>query len=312
MLQQPLFLVASERSGTTLLRLMLDSHPQLAWNEEFEYAVDYLPPDGGFPPVDVYHRALSHDFIFPASKFSIDRRLSYPELVNSFLAQKLARDRKRVVGATVHRHFERLLRIWPDARFVHLIRDGRDVARSIVEMGWAGNTWRASLYWEEAERDWDKLSQQLPKGRSITVRFEELVTHPASTLEEICAFCGVSFDPAMLDYHRSSSYGPPDPKMVSTWKRGMSIRGVREVEGAVGPLLVQRGYALSGYPKLTVTPPLRAYLKARDTYRRLWFRIGRFGLNLVFQDFLARRINIQPWRERVQLRLHDIERLYIK
>jgi len=312
MIQQPLFLVASERSGTTFLRLMLDSHPQLAWNEEFEYVVDYMPPEGGFPGIEEYRRALSGDFIFPASKFSIDPTLNYPELVNSFLAQKLARDRKPVVGATVHRHFDRLLRVWPHARFVHLIRDGRDVARSIVEMGWAGNAWRAALYWDEAELDWDRLSQQLPKDRSITVRFEELVTNPTGTLEEICAFCGVSFDPAMLEYHRSSTYGPPDPKMASTWKRKMSVRDVREVEGAIGPLLVQRGYPLSGYPSLTVTRPLRAWLRAHDSYGRLRFRIGRFGLNLVFQDFLARRINIRPWRERVQLRLNDIERLYIK
>lgn len=312
MFQQPLFLVASERSGTTLLRLMLDSHPQLAWNEEFEFAVDYMPPAGGFPSIEDYHRALEHDFVFPASRFSIDRTLSYPELLNSFLAQKLARDKKPIIGATVHRYFNRLLRVWPDARFIHLIRDGRDVAQSIMEMGWAGNAWRASLYWEEAELDWDRLSRQLPKDRSITVRFEDLVTHPTRVLEEICAFCGVSFDPAMLEYHRTSTYGPPDAKMVASWKRKMSVREVREVESAVGPLLVQRGYALSGCPPLSLSRPMRALLKAHDTYGRLRFRIGRFGLNLVFQDILARRINIRPWRERVQLRLYEIERLYLK
>src|SRR5262249_32892338 len=233
MFQQPVFLVASERSGTTLLRLMLDSHPQLAWNEEFEYVVDYMPPAGGLPRIEDYHRALAHDFVFPSSEFSIDRTLSYPELVNSFLAQKLAREKRAVVGATVHRYFTRLLRVWPDAKFIHLIRDGRDVARSIMEMGWAGNAWRASLYWEEAEQNWERLSRQIPKDRSFTVRFEDLVTDPKRVLGEICAFCGVSFDPVMLEYHRSSTYGPPDPKMVASWKRKMSVREVREVEGAV-------------------------------------------------------------------------------
>src|SRR5258708_26901281 len=96
MIQQPLFLVGSERSGTPLLRLMLNSHPQLAWNEEFEYVVDFLPAEQDWPPIDAYHRYLAHDFVFASSKFSVDTALSYPQLVNSFLLQKLARDGKPI------------------------------------------------------------------------------------------------------------------------------------------------------------------------------------------------------------------------
>ncbi len=312
MIQQPLFLVGSERSGTTLLRLMLNSHPQLAWNEEFEYVVDFMPADQGWPPIDAYHRYLAHDFVFASSKFSVDTALSYPQLVNSFLLQRLACDRKPIVGATIHRYFNRLLRVWPDARFVHLIRDGRDVARSIAEMGWAGNAWRGALYWEEAELEWDQLSRQVPESRRITTRFEDLVVNPTRTLQQICAFCGVSFDPTMLEYHRASTYGPPDPSSVGTWKRKMPVEDVRAVEAAVGPMLVERGYSLSGYPSLTLTAARRRWLKARNFYGKLRFRIDRFGMNLVFQDFLARRINIRPWKERVQLRLNDIERLHLK
>jgi hypothetical protein len=310
--QKPLFLVGSERSGTTLLRLMLNSHPQLAWNEEFEYVVDLVPAERGWPPLDTYHRYLAHDFIFASSKFFIDTALNYPQLANSFLLQKLARDGKSIVGATVHRHFSRLVRIWPDARFVHLIRDGRDVARSIVEMGWAGNAWRASLYWEEAQLEWEKLCRQVPDNRRVEIRFEELVTNPPSTLQKICAFCGVSFHPAMLEYPRTSTYGPPDPSAVAAWKRKMSLADVRAVEAAIGPMLVARGYALSGHPPVALTAARRGWLKANDFYGRLRFRIERFGMNLVFQDFLARRIRIRPWQERVRLRLNDIERLHLK
>jgi hypothetical protein len=312
MIQQPLFLVGSERSGTTLLRLMLNSHPKLAWNEEFEYVVDFMPAGRGWPPIEAYHRYLAHDFVFAGAKLSVDAALSYPQLVNSFLLQRLARDGKPIAGATIHRHFSRLLRVWPDARFVHLIRDGRDVARSIVEMGWAGNAWRAALYWEEAQLEWDELCRRVPESRRITTRFEELVVNPTRTLEPICALCGVSFDPAMLEYHRSSTYGPPDPSAVAAWKRKMPVEDVRAVEAAIGQRLVERGYSLSGYPLLTLTPARRRWLKAHDFYGRLRFRIGRFGMNLVLQDFLARRIKIKPWQERVQLRLNDIERLHIK
>lgn len=92
----------------------------------------------------------------------------------------------------------------------------------------------------------------------------------------------------------------------------MPVEDVRAVEAAVGTMLVERGYSLSGYPSLTLTAARRRWLKARNFYGKLRFRISRFGMNLVFQDFLARRINIRPWKERVQLRLNDIERLHLK
>jgi|GEM_PF-5624238 len=49
MISEPIFLVGSERSGTTVLRLMLAHHPQIAWCQEFEYAVDRVSDDGNFP-----------------------------------------------------------------------------------------------------------------------------------------------------------------------------------------------------------------------------------------------------------------------
>src|SRR6185369_10561789 len=94
--------------------------------------------------------------------FTVDRSLSYPQLIDSFLQQQRARSNKPLVGATVHRHFDRLLRIWPVARFVHLVRDGRDVARSVIEMGWAGNLWTGCDRWIDAEQLWAKFSQMLP------------------------------------------------------------------------------------------------------------------------------------------------------
>src|SRR5262245_28549711 len=140
MIERPVFLVGAERSGTTLLRLMLDHHPQIAFHFEFEFAVDRISLDGVLPALVDYHRWLISNRVFQHAGWSIDPELDYPHLVDSFLRQKqqLAGG-KRLVGATVHRNFQHLRSIWPDARFVHIVRDGRDVSRSVVMMGWAGN-----------------------------------------------------------------------------------------------------------------------------------------------------------------------------
>ncbi|MEQ9237509.1 sulfotransferase family protein [Coleofasciculus sp. E2-BRE-01] len=123
---KPIFLVGAERSGTTVLRLMLDHHPQIAWCYEFEYVVDQISDNGDFPQLEAYYEWLETHRIFQSTGFEIDRSLSYPQLANSFLCQRcqrLDRTGKPLVGATVHRHFDRLLQIWPNARFIHVPYD---------------------------------------------------------------------------------------------------------------------------------------------------------------------------------------------
>src|SRR5262249_54027367 len=120
MLHDPVFLVGSERSGTTLLRLMLDHHPAIAFHSEFEYAVAKMDNPAEWPCLDEYCRYLTSDRIFNGDGFLIDRSLSYPALIDSFLCQKRDAAGKPIVGATVHLDFDRLMRIWPQARFIHL------------------------------------------------------------------------------------------------------------------------------------------------------------------------------------------------
>lgn len=165
LVSKPIFLVGAERSGTTVLRLMLDHHPDIAWCYEFEYAVDKISNEGDFPSLNEYYKWLEAHRIFQDTGFIIDPGLSYPQLINSFLGQKQEQARKPIIGATVHRHFDRLLYIFPDARFIHLIRDARDVARSCIGMGWAGNVYMGVERWIEAELLWAKLSQNLSSER---------------------------------------------------------------------------------------------------------------------------------------------------
>jgi hypothetical protein len=135
MIETPIFLVGAERSGTTLLRLMLGHHPKIAFHQEFEFSVNQIDEDGNFPNLEDYYEFLSSSRIFLRTGFTIDKNLSYPELINDFLLQRQKRDSKPLIGATVHRKFDRLLLFWPKAKFIHIVRDGRDVARSNITIG---------------------------------------------------------------------------------------------------------------------------------------------------------------------------------
>src|SRR5690606_30898833 len=124
----------------------------------------------------------------------------YPTLLNGFLIQARDQAGKSLVGATVHRHFDRLLWLWPDARFIHLVRDPRDVARSCIGMGWAGNVWTGVERWVTAEQLWDRLRHRLTEARMLEVRYEDLLAAPDRVLARTCAFVGVDYAPAMLTY----------------------------------------------------------------------------------------------------------------
>src|SRR5690606_9797487 len=129
---QPVFVVGAERSGSTLLRLMLDQHPRLSFPHQLEFAVDWISDDGRFPDLATYRENLQRDGVFLRSGFQLRTSLydDYVSLTRDFLEQR--RNGADFVGGTVHRHFHRLAHVWPSARYIHLIRDPRAVARSSV------------------------------------------------------------------------------------------------------------------------------------------------------------------------------------
>ncbi len=310
--KEPIFLVGAERSGTTLLRLMLDQHPKLAWCNEFEYTVDQISDGGNFPQLDDYYQWLETHRIFQATGFVIDNSLSYPELVNNFLYQKHEQEGKSLVGATVHRHFDRLLHIWPNARFIHIIRDGRDVARSCIGMGWAGNVWTGVERWIEAERLWVKLCQKISAEQRIEVTYEELIAEPVETLTRLCDFIGISYDQKMMGYSKKTTYDIPDSRYIGQWRGKLSELEIQLVESRIGEMLVERGYESSGLPTLNVSSVMEKRLKLQDWWACAQFRARRYGLPLFLSDYLSRRLSLEQWQKSVKFKLNTIDRAYLK
>ncbi|MEA5509913.1 sulfotransferase [Crocosphaera sp. UHCC 0190] len=311
-IRQAIFLVGAERSGTTVLRLMLSHHSQISWCQEFEYVVDQVEDDGKFPELDRYYEWLETNRVFQGRNFAIDRSLDYFQLVNSFLKQQLERDHKKLVGATVHRHFDRLIKIWPDARFIHLIRDGRDVARSCIGMGWSGNVWTGVERWLDAECLWNQLKTQITPDRYIEVTYEDLITNPAQILTHICHFMGLEYDQAMLNYAQDTTYDLPDAKFIQQWRKKMSEHEIQLVESKIAPLLQDRGYELSGLPHLEVTPSMEQKIRFQDWWFRLNFRVQRIGLGLFLADYLSRKLRIKPLEKSTKLKINEISVRYLK
>jgi hypothetical protein len=312
MIETPIFLVGAERSGTTLLRLMLDYHPQLAFQYEFEFAVDQISYDGNYPQLSDYYEYLAYHRIFLSTGFTIERDLDYPSLVNSFLLQKQRRSHKPFIGATVHHRFDQLLKIWPKAKFIHLLRDGRDVAHSSIVMGWSGNLFTAADLWIEAEQLWQKLSPQIPADRQITVYYEKLVQNSDEVLTQLCDFIGIPFDKAMYDYAQHTTYDLPNPKIAEQWRRKLTNKQIQLAESKMATLLTERGYELSGLPLLKITPWHRWQLAVQNRWAKNTFRLRRYSLGLYLADVLSRRLHLNHWQKQVRLRINELEKKHLK
>ena len=309
--EEPFFLVGSERSGTTLLRLMLAHHRRIECAPEFEFLVEQVP-DAGWPALEPYYEWLATNRIFVPHAFSVDRTLDYPALMKSFVAQYCRRSAKPIHGATCHKHFDRLLRIWPRARLVHLLRDGRDVARSCIGMGWAGNVWHGAERWIEAEELWTALVPVVPPEQRCELRYEDLIREPEKELARVCAFLGTDYDPGMLDYSRDSSYERPDPQLVGQWRKKLAREELALLEARIGPLLRQRGYEESGVPAARVGAWKRLTLRCDDRLERFRFRRERYGLGHLVQARLARLLGLRAWQKRLLLARNEIDNRHLQ
>ena len=261
-----LFVVGCERSGTTLLRAMLDSHRELSIPPESHFLIrvikDRYGQEGflsllaghprfarwGLPIEEVTELMRTADADNPAAAV----RLLYRAYAASRGKTRWGDKTPRYV-----RHIPGLAALLPEAHFVHIIRDGRDVALS-----WLGASFGPTSITEAAER-WRKdvragrlAGRKRAADRYMEVRYENLVSRPKRVLRRICEFVDLPFDPGMLDYMATAEQViegtfapqthqrlrlPPTPGLRD-WRQEMDEADVHAFRTVAGNLLVKLGY----------------------------------------------------------------------
>lgn len=281
--------VGAPRSGTTLLRFMLDSHPELA-----------IPPETGFltlaPKLKGSGDRLREKFFRAVVSYPA-RSPSWPDFgipqgefraaldaISPFTASEGFRAFYRLYAARFSKprwgdktplyclEIENIRRVLPEARFVHIIRDGRDAALSLRRQwfspGWEIETQAA--YW----RNYVTRGRRAGRGRPdyLEVRYEDLILRTRGTLEEVCRFVALDYDDAMLRYYERTParleehkgrFGPdgttlltqeqrllqqrrttepPDPSCIFSWKSAMSADERARFKKVAGDVLGELGY----------------------------------------------------------------------
>lgn len=299
------------RSGSTLLRLMVDAHPSLHCPGEVDFIFDHLYFDRSRDAWFLNREALQADRIFLSQGLECPDTDEGRFAVHQMLHELRARDDGDLV-IMIHRNLNAASNLLKAPRFVHLIRDPRDVAASSIGMGWAGNVYYGADHWVATETEWALYESSISKSSVISVKFEDLIADPQSTLSAICHFFGAPFRPQMLEYHQTSTYDPVDPKLASQWRSKRSAKEVALIELRVGDFLTARGFEPSNIAPVNLGVIQRAGLWLNNKLKTWQGRIARYGLADPVTVAVARRVGLERLAIPAQLRINERVKKFLK
>ncbi|MET8974932.1 sulfotransferase [Streptomyces sp. NPDC004539] len=238
LLRRPVFVISSIRSGSTLLRMMLDTHSRLRAPHELhisrlevgygssvsEYAMQNLGLERGDLEHLLWDRVLHRELVRSGKDFIVEK-----------------------TPGNVFCH-ERIRDSWPDARFLVLLRHPESIARSWHESD------PAKRPYEKAVTDVLRHVEAVDRARetlddACTVRYEDITADPGRELRRLCRFLGLDYEPGMVDYGRK---GDPELKRgLGDWRAnirtgtvqpGRALPGSGEVHPALLPYCDSWGY----------------------------------------------------------------------
>jgi len=287
------FFVGVGRSGTTLLRSIFDAHSEMAVVNESRFVGWMAAHPSRYDGHSV--RARSRHSGFDSRRF-LDDLLDSPKVPSRLDSWALEPDdlRRRVVDAeptdlgdavrcVYAMYTERqgkarygdktpryvqsigpLSELLTESRFVHLVRDGRDVALAVGEVDFgAANLTQAAHRWARRVRRAEAVGRHLGASRYRLVRYEDLTASPEEVVADLCGFLELPFEAAMLRYYEQPDrvfagldgqahherLRLPVTKGLRDWRTDMAVEDVARFESVAGDTLAELGYELSSPPR---------------------------------------------------------------
>jgi hypothetical protein len=290
---RPVFVVGCPRSGTTLLGLMLHAHPRLAIPPETRFLLPVWRSRARFGDLSTVEqrRALARACAGRGSRVShlgldpaVARRevLAAPPTVGSAIgtvfrlfaeAQGAARwgDKRPAYFSEV----DVLLRLFPDAQILQIVRDGRANVASLKSMPWwPYDSVASTATWAQAEYCARRNVRRLPRDVFHVVRYESLVADPEPVLRDVCTFLDEELDPAMLEPARVRGVvphaktwharldEPVSTARVESWRRTLEPWELGLAETVLGRALARCDYPLTGMGRRPGPLMLARYARA--------------------------------------------------
>ena len=308
----PVFIVGAPRSGTTLLAVLLGRHSNIAIGPESQFYTVFIPQSWAGKTPATYEQlvdsALEYERI---ADFGLERdqllqhfknyELSFTNLLRAIIEVYAIQQFKLRPGEKTPLHLEHVPMIldqFPKSKVICVLRDGRDVVRSLLEVPWAapGNPLRLQRFcmkWNDRAETMIQYEKTLPLDRYMTVKFEDILRGPKAELEKMCAFIGEEFEPTQLEPVQSSSVIPDwekkwknkasemlDPGRIEAWRRSADREQIWIMNSMMGSMLEKMGYSDT---RLVECPPaMRAKLFVQKIpYLKRLRKMSSFSLQIL-------------------------------
>jgi hypothetical protein len=262
----PVLIGGCDRSGTTLLGAMLGAHSQAVCTPESQFVVEVFgrsqPASSSLLAEISRHPRFKLWGIDVASRDRDQfRQTAYPALVGLLVKRYALKIGKPSPTYWVDhtpsnvKYAAALFSLFPGARLVHIVRDGRAVAASLLKLRWGPSSVdKAAYFWLRNLSYGLAAEAHFGPGRVSRVRYEDLISAPEATLQRLCSFLGWDYQPRMLGgsgfappaYTRrqhSLVGGKPDPARIHAWAEELSPRQVEIFEAIAGDMLAYLGFA---------------------------------------------------------------------
>ena len=242
----PIFILGAERSGTTLLRLMLTAHPAICIPPESLFFVALESKYGAFsdllPQIEYFLNDLYNNNFHRFGEWNVDRQLLLNNLTNN---QHLSYQRAVfTVYKTYRQQFDPTASIWgdknpfhiyqlgkirryfPGVKVILIVRDFRAcysfVKKLVAKEQESGEVWQGRKTVEGLTHQWNQVVKIIDKYHQkweqfYLISYEDLVREPSAQLAEICKWLGVDFQESLLDFYQKNAQSGLVPPSQIMW-----------------------------------------------------------------------------------------------
>lgn len=279
----PIQIIGTQRSGSNLLRLMLNELPEVVAPHPPHILKTFMPLMSEYPDltVDENFRQLIEDVcqlietnpvvwdhvIFDRSQiFSLCTKQTLVEVfkvVYELMAEANNASYWCCKSMSNVHYMEQIEEEGLQPYYIHLVRDGRDVASSFKKVAVGDkHIYSLSSNWNKLQKISERCLQKVGKKRGLTVRYEDLIHSPEETMKRVCNFLGVVFTTKMFNFYNSEESkhtaesgfmwanvtSPIIKNNDQKYKEALTADEVRLFESVSGESLMKYGYKVDKYP----------------------------------------------------------------
>lgn len=278
--ERPVFIIGSERSGTTLILAILACHPRLAVPEVTWYYPRFRPYLHTYGQLEdeANFKTLAHEMAYglrvpfwrmpdanPATfgdeiaARAIDIEQSFAGIFSAMFARYAEHVNKPRWGEKTPGnvfYVEQILEDFPNAQFVYIYRDCRDASAEFIDSQFGPtNAYSAAVMWRDGQQAVKPYRESLGPDQWFNIRYEDFVRNPIDLLRRMCAFLGEDYDDALMEFHTTpvaqrrgktkdnwALAHPITDRHVGIYKNQLSVDQQRIMAWVAGDLMHELGY----------------------------------------------------------------------